>query len=274
MKPTLTLLLLLAGLLSTTRAQEATLRAQDRPARTAEVLILGTYHMENPGRDLINPPADDVLEAQRQAELQELVARLARFEPTHVAVEMTPGEQGRLEGWYRSFVEGSSKPSRSEIYQIAFPLAAQMNLERLQAIDSPQALAMNEVLDYARKHQPALSARFDHEIEQLRVQLADLMARPIPEILVAMNTPDPLREQGMYMLSAQVGTADAPLGAQMTADWHARNLRIYGNIARLATTGSERIVVLIGAGHAALLREFVAWSPNLRLADTLEYLRP
>ena len=52
-----------------------------------EVLIVGTFHMDVPGLDLINPDAGDVFEKTRQAEIQELVARLVRFEPTHVAVE-------------------------------------------------------------------------------------------------------------------------------------------------------------------------------------------
>jgi hypothetical protein len=45
----------------------------------AEVLLLGTYHMGNPGRDLVNLVADDVLAEHRQRELQDLVESLNRF---------------------------------------------------------------------------------------------------------------------------------------------------------------------------------------------------
>ena len=33
----------------------------------AEVLVLGVYHMSNPGRDVFNTEADDVLSPKRQA---------------------------------------------------------------------------------------------------------------------------------------------------------------------------------------------------------------
>jgi hypothetical protein len=38
------------------------------PAR-AEVLVLGVYHMANPGHDVFNMLADDVLAPKRQAEI-------------------------------------------------------------------------------------------------------------------------------------------------------------------------------------------------------------
>ncbi len=33
------------------------------------IMILGTYHMDNPGSDAVNFEADDVLTAKRQREL-------------------------------------------------------------------------------------------------------------------------------------------------------------------------------------------------------------
>jgi hypothetical protein len=55
------------------------------------VLVLGTYHMDNPGPDLHNTKADDVLAPKRQAEIEELTAVLARFRFTKIAVEWDAG---------------------------------------------------------------------------------------------------------------------------------------------------------------------------------------
>ena len=38
----------------------------------AEVLVLGVYHMANPGHDIFNMPADDVLAPGRQKEIAEV----------------------------------------------------------------------------------------------------------------------------------------------------------------------------------------------------------
>jgi hypothetical protein len=56
-------------------------------AMRAEVLVLGVYHMANPGHDIFNMDADDVLSPKRQLEIAELAAVLKKFKPTKIAVE-------------------------------------------------------------------------------------------------------------------------------------------------------------------------------------------
>jgi hypothetical protein len=46
-------------------------------------------------------------------------------------------------------------------------------------------------------------------------------------------------------------------GPDLIARWFERNLRIYGNIRALATTPSDRILVIYGAGHLGWLRQMV-----------------
>ena len=55
-------------------------------AKRAEVLVLGVYHMANPGRDIFNMHVDDVLAPKRQQEIAELAAVLKKFQPTKIAV--------------------------------------------------------------------------------------------------------------------------------------------------------------------------------------------
>jgi len=53
-------------------------RSEVRP----EILVLGTYHLSNPGADVNNAPVDDVLSAKRQQEIAQLVETLKKFHPT------------------------------------------------------------------------------------------------------------------------------------------------------------------------------------------------
>ena len=53
-------------------------------------MVVGTYHFGNPGQDLHNMKADNVLTPKKQAELADVAARLARFKPTKIAVEPLP----------------------------------------------------------------------------------------------------------------------------------------------------------------------------------------
>src|SRR3546814_10410430 len=56
-----------------THAAEPAVEA-DVPVPQAEFLLLGSYHMNNPGRDVHNTRADDVLSEQRQKEIAEVVS--------------------------------------------------------------------------------------------------------------------------------------------------------------------------------------------------------
>ncbi len=56
-------------------------------------MLLATYHMNNPRRDMHNPDVDDVLSVRRQEELQRMAEALLRFTPTVVAVEVEPAQQ-------------------------------------------------------------------------------------------------------------------------------------------------------------------------------------
>lgn len=67
-----------------------TAEAQSPPA-PVKVMVLGAYHFDNPGHDLHNMKVESVLTPVKQAELAEVAARLAKFDPTKIAVEALSG---------------------------------------------------------------------------------------------------------------------------------------------------------------------------------------
>src|SRR5688572_3906223 len=79
------LLLTLSAALPAASQQSPAVKPATPPR--AEVLVLGVYHMANPGRDIFNMQADDVLATKRQAEIAQLLAALESFRPTKIAVE-------------------------------------------------------------------------------------------------------------------------------------------------------------------------------------------
>src|SRR5262249_28650605 len=93
------------------------------------------------------------------------------------------------------------------------------------------------------------------------------------EIYRYLNAPDTLAASHRpYLYFAQIATAESPKGAEMLAGWYRRNLLIYANLVRLLDSPQERLFLLIGQGHAKLLTEYVAESPNLRLEEVGKYL--
>jgi hypothetical protein len=75
------------------------------------VLLVGSYHMANPGLDAIQLEVN-VRQPHRQAEIGELLARLARFEPTRIAVEVNRTNQEELDLAYQRYRSGQAPLTR------------------------------------------------------------------------------------------------------------------------------------------------------------------
>jgi hypothetical protein len=62
-----------------------------------------------------------------------------------------------------------------------------------------------------------------------------------------------------------LGDAQNNPGATWVGYWHGRNLKILDNLIRLDAAPNERILLVIGAGHAYLLNEYAADSHAFRV---------
>src|SRR5881394_3547291 len=87
------------------------------PEPPVKVMIVGTFHMSNPGHDLHNTKVDDVLAAPRQTEIETIAASLARFQPTQVDVEWPADLVNQR---YPKYLAGTLPPSRNEVVQLGF----------------------------------------------------------------------------------------------------------------------------------------------------------
>ena len=101
----------------------------------AEVLVLGVYHMANPGRDIFNMQADDVLAPRRQAEIAQLVEVLRRFQPTKVAVERDVWDS-RVPKDYADYLAGKHELTRNEVEQVGFRLARELGHKTVYPVDT------------------------------------------------------------------------------------------------------------------------------------------
>ena len=120
------------------------------------VMVLGMVHTANPGRDLVNKEFDDVLAAQRQREFDACIEKLARFQPTKIAVEWTFNEQDILDREYQVYLENAGSSHRNEIHQVGFRLAARLEHPCLYAVDShdQEGLDIHDVYHWPRITSP------------------------------------------------------------------------------------------------------------------------
>ena len=245
--------------------------------KSSKIMILGIYHMDNPGLDSTNLSADDVLSERRQAEINELLDRLARFKPTKIAIE----SQYRSAYWpnrYKKYLAGEQKLGKNEIEQIGFQLAKRLNLETVYPVDFSMYMSglTDSEIEYP-KPKPAASS--EPKPVQTASPLSDddklLRRSTVTEFLRYLNDEKRVRESNAQYMQMLLPNDNPAIYAQsdLVTNWYKRNLRIFTNVARITDFGKDRILLLIGSGHLKILREFAIDSPSFCLVDTEAYLK-
>ncbi|MFP5225909.1 MAG: DUF5694 domain-containing protein [Actinomycetota bacterium] len=243
---------------------------------SAEVLLLGTPHLANPGRDLINIVVDDVLAPARQRELEELTMRLAAFRPTKICVEVTPGRQDGLDELFAGFLEGRGEPKAGEVHQIAFRLAQQQGLNRVLGVDDDAPMEWNGLEDLFDA-QPQLKREFQEWTRKAQIEAqheSERLARtPLQHYLLEVNDPERLLlDAAWYVDMAGLGGVGEHAGARMLTSWYRRNIAIFSNVCGHTEPG-DRLFILLGVGHVPILRQLLSLSSRHTLVDLPQYLR-
>lgn len=256
-------------------AAPAPLPVQGQGQGQVQVMVLGTHHFASPGLDLYNARFDDVLSARRQAEVAEVVERLARFKPTVVAVEARADElPGRALPAYAAVRAGSRPLGRNETEQIGFRLAQAAGLAQVLGIDAPGEFPFEAVQAFAAEQGRSADLQASLDAMGRRTRSFEGMARTatLAALLRHLNQPASLREDhAWYLQVLAFGQGDRQPGAELLGRWMTRNM---GTCARLlqSVKPGDRAFVLIGAGHATLLRQCVQGMPGWQLVEPGPYL--
>ena len=253
--------------------------------RPVEVMVLGSWHMDNPGRDINNVRSDPVTTPRRQAEMARVADALSRFRPTAVAIERVAPDTATLAdpGFVR-FRAADLLSNNDERVQVGYRLAARAGVSRVYAIDEQPRpggrdyFPCGPMQEWAAAHgqAEALTALRGPVQAEMQAMQARQQTESIGQLLAYVNSEDsPLfgaRGQGGYYNFLRFGDGGAQPGAELNAAWYERNAKIFTKLMQVARPG-DRIVVLFGAGHAYWLRHFVATTPGFRLVEPNDYLR-
>lgn len=265
----------------------AGLNAQERPTGfpatcapgEVEVMLLGTYHFAGSSGDAVQTPATDILSPLRQAELDTVAARLARWAPQQIAVEWPLSFADSTAARYARYVAAGTSASRNEVVQVGFRLARRLGHAGVDPIDHPMGVG-NDSIGALLERRPDLAQRRDSLLAVLRAG-ADSTSRwhretTILEHLRAANTDQALHggnSMSMFGSFLAAGEGDNRSGPQLLARWYERNLYMAHNLTRVLRPGTRRVLALVGSGHVPPLRNLLDESPDFCPVSPLPYLR-
>lgn len=256
--------------------------AQTPAPEPIQVMVVGTFHFDNPGQDLNNATIDPVTTPAKQAELAAIAEGLRRFHPTAIAVERDATNTATLlDHRYPDFTPADLLTNADERVQIAYRVANLEGLDRVYAIDEVGGdgerdyFPFDKVMAWIEAH--SRQAEWEALNGQVAAFTADLTTRQRTETLGALladvNRPDHPFNGNMdfYYGLLRFGDAGDQPGAELNAAWYERNAKIFGKLMLVARPG-DRIVVVYGAGHAYWLRHFIANTPGYGLVEAGPYL--
>jgi len=257
----------------------ATVRPAEKP-EPVRVLILGTYHFDNPGHDLHNMKVDDVRTPEKQAELADVAARLARFNPNKIAVEAVSERDDLTTKKFDGFTPDMLTKNADERVQIAFRLSHNLGQKSVYGIDEQSDkidyFPYDKVQAYAKAH--GKSAILDDLNAQVGATISRMEAaqktKSVREMLLEQNQPERIDadHHNFYYALLPLGNNQAQPGADLNGSWYLRNAKIFAKLTQITKPG-DRVLVTFGTGHSYWLRHFVRNTPGFVLAEADEYLR-
>lgn len=266
---------LLLLLIAVTASAQTKGVAQSGSTKKARVLVLGVFHMNNPGRDMFNLQVDDVLAPKRQKELSDLAAVLKKFQPTKIAVEAPAGSE-KIRKEYEDYLAGKYSLSRNEIDQIGYRLAKELGHKQIHAIDIQGDFPFDPIMVFAKKtgREEQLNSLISQVPKEIETMSGILKTGTLADLLRYINQDEHVRrDHEFYMSLAQfAGSGEYP-GPDLLAAWYQRNIRIYSNLHAIIDSQEDRVLVIYGSGHLFWLQRDVFDSPDLELVRLNDYAK-
>ncbi|ALC88906.1 hypothetical protein AM500_03145 [Bacillus sp. FJAT-18017] len=237
-----------------------------------KILIVGTFHMGSTP-DMMQSGLENFLSPKRQAEISDVIAKLKKFEPNKIAVEIVKDNEAELNKSYQDFLNNTFELKVNEVHQIGFRLNAELKNNKLFAIDwmgDVGQKGIGEVMEWSKANQPDLYQLINEVyLPKIAPQFNGLS---ISEILKVCNDKKRLMlEQEMYMNVVRIGEDLNYVGIEWVRWWYQRNLTIFSNLTRLAKA-DERILLLIGSAHVYLVTQFLSESGLFEIDDLNVYI--
>jgi hypothetical protein len=230
--------------------------------------------MGNPGRDINNMQADDVLAPKRQQEMTQLIEVLKKFHPTKIAIEAEVGSP-RVDKQYSDYLAGKYTLSQNEIDQVGYRLAKELGHKEIYGVDEDGDFPWQRVVNYVKgsgqkEKFDALQASWGETVKE---QGEFLKSHTVLEMFEYLNSDSKTaKEVAFYYALIPYGEPGDYAGPDLLAAWYQRNIRIYHNIVKLIDSPSDKILVLYGAGHLGWLQQGIANDSSVRLRKLAEFM--
>ncbi len=252
--------------------------------KPTEILVIGTYHFNNPGLDVAQYKVLDIMGEKPQKQLEEISSAIAKFKPTKIFTEWELKDQLALDTLYNQYRDGTyfeyvakKYPKRkfyvqNEIIQLAFRAAKKLNHKKVYAIDYQEtSFDFDSIMKFADTIRlPSFKKDVMTDIKDTETKSNALFAtNDLLKCLYYFNSKD-LRETDIPWYVGKINDSDklgTYIGAFLASEWYRRNLYMLANIQKQTEISDNRIMVLAGASHVTMFLDLLKHDTNYKIVE-------
>lgn len=251
--------------------------AQPKEENKVKVLLLGTFHFDNPGLDVAKFRDADILSPERQKEVEEIVRLLAKFSPDKIFIEAIPARQPQIDSSFAFYKAGKKEPGASEVEQLGFRVAGQLGHPTVYGVDFQEAeFPFDSLMKSAMEAgQTDITSFVQKTIEEIQASFNEALQKfTIKEMLLRENSEEMVKLQHeFYFKLLRAGKPGNHVGSYLVSEWWRRNMVIYENILKHLDGKEKKIMVIFGSGHTAILNELMKFNTAIKLVSVSEVLK-
>lgn len=248
-----------------------------------KIALIGTFHFHlvksHFGVDF------NLQEASKQQELNDITQSLSTYNPTKIFVEWDYTKQAELDTLFDLYLKDTtysliknkygkneSMYFDSEVQQLGFRLAKKLGHSKVYAFDFPLAEETDSMQNFIEKHNRRdIFDEITNEFKSFALNVGNKFQKTqsIKELLLFFNS-NVIENQfnnGYITTFNKIGTEDNFSGAFYVSERYRRNLYMYSLIQKKINKENERILVIVGAQHAAGFREFIQNDKNIERVE-------
>ena len=258
----------------------AYLHAQDK----VNVILIGTYHFNNPGNDAAKVVERNILSEKNQLGLEDITnAIIHKNKPDQIFVESAFSKRNHLNQLYQLYLNNEYNKftdtlqnkrlkrfyTEGETFQLAFRLAKKSGHHEIFSIDTLIEMRFDLLLKLLNAD-PELKKEYDIKLAELSKSTNKAIEKEkLRDVFLALNEDHHLAENIGFYLSFfnRIGIKDDYFGSKLVSDWYKRNLFMYANFQNQLNKSAKTVVVLVGEGHASLLKDFLKNDDHFNLIE-------
>lgn len=241
-----------------------------------QVLVFGSFHfdMATDGSDVKEGKKMDVLSAENKIQLDTIIQRLKKYNPTKIAIEWKPELQEKRDTQYQNYLAGDFELPRNETFQVGFRLAKALGHQKLYCIDNrptmPEAIGKIDDIEQFADSLGQSEAFHSYDKENRRfIEYSSSIQKEygLLDVIKLYNSKVYTKRSKQLWATGMVnlGVYHNYAGTDLTGYWFERNTRIFANAANLVESEQERILIIYGAAHKWILDELFDSSPEFQL---------